>query len=52
MADLVCVCLLDSQQGAVSQGIQSVKSVSALVDRVKQLPNITKWITNRPASDF
>jgi len=52
MADLVCASLLDSQQGAVNQGIRAVKSVSALVDRVKQLPNISKWIANRPPSDY
>ncbi|XP_067952115.1 hematopoietic prostaglandin D synthase-like [Watersipora subatra] len=53
MADLVTVCLLENYtDGPGLAAIEAEPSVKALIERVKNLPNIKKWIATRPASQF
>lgn len=52
MADLVTVSLLEGiTDGPGLDVIKAEPSVEALVARVKLLPNIQKWIKNRPAEN-
>ena len=53
MADLVTVSLLEQYtEGPGLQAIKAEPSVAALVERVKELPNIKKWIANRPQTPY
>lgn len=53
MADLVTVCLLDElKEGPGLEAIKAVPAVAAHVERVRQLPNIKKWIATRPETPF
>jgi len=53
MADLVTVSLLEQyKDGPGLEAIKAHKGVYELVQRVTALPNIQKWIANRPQTDL
>ena len=53
MADLVAGCLLhDNCEGQGAAAINAEPSVAAHMARVTELPDIKKWIENRPKTEF
>ena len=52
LADISVGLFLDMQKAPYDEAVKAQPSVAALVQRVKELPGIKKWIAERPESTF